>query len=869
MFKDNSSTYWEYFYSAENNSAEGMRVTNCLGIVIEVNNAYCKITGLDKENIIGKNIFSIESYPEHISFDLNYNNVKQNGSVEQITEIKSSNKKTKYLETVEVYAPQEGGILIASVRDITDLMSRYKVLQKNETRLRNILDSIPDGIYRSSEEGKFLDINDALVSMLGYDSKEELMEVDINTALYGSALERENTINEMSGKNYTEIRLKKKDGTYIWVEDSCIIFYDEDDNILYHEGTLRDISKRKAAEEKLIESEKRFRALIENSSDGIILLDKSNSILYLSPAFEKILGRKAESRLGAGIFEYVHNDDIEPAKKSLKQVIDEPQNIVNIVTRLKHANGDWRYLDCSLTNLFDEPSVNSIVINVKDVTDIVHSSRQLEDQITFQESLIESIPYPVFIKDSYGRYTGCNKAYEREFATTRQYLTGKTVLDLEYLPIDDRIKFQKEDLEVIKNSSSASYELSIVLADGVLHSMLYSVDGFALSDGSPGGLIGILVDISIRKKAQEELLHISKVQSLILEHSSVGICLIRNRIFEWVSNSLCELFQMPKNELENSSTVLVYHSKEDFYKFEKNEYAKLEKGIKSDSIVHFKKKDGSLFWCRAVGNALNSSRPHDGSIWMFEDISERINSEKKIDRFIGELKELNATKDKFFSIIAHDLKNPLGNFKDVTKLLHDSHDDFSNEERKEFLELMKHSADSIYSLLENLLDWSRSQRGVLPFNPQSLDLYSLVWQTNDLLRLSADNKNIQIENLCHENIHVFADATMIQTVLRNLISNAIKFTYKGGKITLSARIDNNLVYISVSDTGLGMSADVVSKLFKIDSQHTSEGTAQEKGTGLGLILCKEFVEKHGGRIWAESTLGTGSSFYFVLPLCRI
>lgn len=229
------------------------------------------------------------------------------------------------------------------------------------------------------------------------------------------------------------------------------------------------------------------------------------------------------------------------------------------------------------------------------------------------------------------------------------------------------------------------------------------------------------------------------------------------------------------------------------------------------------------------------------------------------------LVKLNATKDKFFSIIAHDLRNPLGSFKNISEYLSSNLDDMPREEQKEFLDLMKDTANNVFSLLENLLEWSSSQRGALKFAPEDIQLDFLVKQTLSVLELNAKNKGITLNSNIPNDCIVFVDSKMINTVIRNLTSNAIKFTNEGGNINIIAKHFTDCVQISVEDDGLGMDELSVAKLFRIDVNHSTLGTNEEKGTGLGLILCKEFVEKNSGRIWVESELGVGSKFIFTVP----
>jgi signal transduction histidine kinase/ligand-binding sensor domain-containing protein len=232
----------------------------------------------------------------------------------------------------------------------------------------------------------------------------------------------------------------------------------------------------------------------------------------------------------------------------------------------------------------------------------------------------------------------------------------------------------------------------------------------------------------------------------------------------------------------------------------------------------------------------------------------------------NELHELNASKDKFFSIIAHDLKNPFSTIIGFSGILKEKSISGDYTAIGEYATLINNSAVQTFKLLENLLEWANSQTGKILFNPLPIDLNNLIDEEFFMLSDMAAGKNIQIKRSLADNITVVADKNMLKTILRNLISNAIKFTHKNGTVEVKTMIENKYVEISVSDTGIGMTGEIISKLFRIDGDLSTPGTENEKGTGLGLFLCKEFVEKHGGKIWAESLSGNGSTFKFILPV---
>jgi len=230
-----------------------------------------------------------------------------------------------------------------------------------------------------------------------------------------------------------------------------------------------------------------------------------------------------------------------------------------------------------------------------------------------------------------------------------------------------------------------------------------------------------------------------------------------------------------------------------------------------------------------------------------------------------ELILLNASKNKFFSIIAHDLKNPFHNVMGYSYLLSKDYDRFTEQERKKFAIDINQSTNNIFRLLQNLLEWSRSQTGRLKFAPLEIEFKRVLENSVSVLHSLAEQKKIRISHTYDENLMVFADPIMLETVLRNLINNAIKFTPENGSIEITARTIDSEVEISVIDSGVGISEEDLQNLFRIDSKVKRKGTNDEDGSGLGLILCKEFIEKNNGTIWARSKLNNGSSFTFTIP----
>ncbi|MGQ1911006.1 sensor histidine kinase [Marinifilum sp. RC60d5] len=259
-----------------------------------------------------------------------------------------------------------------------------------------------------------------------------------------------------------------------------------------------------------------------------------------------------------------------------------------------------------------------------------------------------------------------------------------------------------------------------------------------------------------------------------------------------------------------------------------------------------------------------------GYIMLLKEIDENIIilKNKIIETDKLKLEELNNTKDKLFSIIAHDLRSPFNSIIGFSDLLNDNIKTLKTEKTKEYLSFINSAAKNTLTLLDNLLNWAKSQTGQINFNQKQIILTLIIGEIIELSNSTAAAKKIALTKNSIDDIKVYADEEMLRIILRNLVSNAIKFTNTGGNISILTKKEKLQIEIAVSDNGVGMNNDTKNKLFKLETNVSTIGTANEKGSGLGLILCKEFIEKHGGKIWVESKLGKGSVFKFTLPLVK-
>jgi len=296
-------------------------------------------------------------------------------------------------------------------------------------------------------------------------------------------------------------------------------------------------------------------------------------------------------------------------------------------------------------------------------------------------------------------------------------------------------------------------------------------------------------------------------------------------------------------------------------------------GTADDDSQHFEaeyiKTDGAVHWFDiAVNKMRNQTNTLMGYLVIMRDITNRKNNELLMEKSQYELKVTNASKDKFFSIIAHDLKSPLSGVMTMLDYLSKEHDTLTDEEVADFYNDLNENLGNVYKLLQNLLEWSRLQMGRIEYVPETVVLSEVVENVVMLLQEASKVKGISIVSEVDNSTLVEGDFNMLFTILRNLVSNAIKFTNEKGTITIRSSISQNKVFVGVRDTGIGMPDEIKNRLFKIEEKILSKGTAGESGTGLGLILCKEFVEKHGGKIHVDTKVNEGTEFYFDLKLSQ-
>ena len=497
------------------------------------------------------------------------------------------------------------------------------------------------------------------------------------------------------------------------------------------------------------------------------------------------------------------------------------------------------------------------------------SEKELKVDRALLNALMDHVHDSIYFKDSQCRLVKINRKMMQNLnMTNNEEVIGKT--DIEIFGEDLGQKSLKDDMHILESGESvvgimksrrlSNGELDWTLTDKV---PVHDVEGKVL------GLIGIIREINYLKKAKEDheqerlLLRIliDNLPDYIYVKDTEGRFLAANDSvahqhgveshndligktdFDFFSPELAEKYFTDEQTVINSGKGIFDYEEPTIDKNKKKE----RRWLSTTKIPFFD----------ANGNT-------KGIVGIGHDITEHKEMEEKLRIVYEELNELNKTKDKFFSIIAHDLKSPFQGLMGFTEILVAEYCNLPEEEKKMIIKNIDELSHSTYNLLDNLLEWSRIQRGKIIFNPSIFNLKEALRPTLSLLRQTAQNKKILLECNMDENIKIDADLNILSTIMRNLVSNAIKFTMHNGKIIVSSRDIDGFIEISVIDNGVGIEKENLQNLFRIDKSVRTKGTANECGTGLGLILCKEMIEMHGGEICVESEPRIGTKFIFTL-----
>ncbi len=644
----------------------------------------------------------------------------------------------------------------------------------------------------------------------------------------------------------------------------------------------REIEIRKEAEEKLLKEHNNFLKIFSTVPLGILLLNADTRIVHANQAVCSMVLRDPIEVIGqvvGGGLGCVHSLEAPkgcgfsdscpacPLRKGIMQIIAERKQIHGVELNLSlliNGKPEDRCLSVS-TEPVEVNGRQHIIVAIDDVTNRKKNEVALQESEKRITTILETEPECVKILDLEGKLEYMNPAGLKMIgAENLDQLIGKSMLPL--ISEQHRKPFSELFLKTLDGGGGKLEFLVTGLKGRKLWLETHSVP-LRLQNDEITGVLGITRDVTERKKAEKKLKKSLSLVNATLESTVDGILVVdRKRKVRRFNQRFVELWQIPDSVLATREDEKLLASVLDQLSRPEIFLRKVEDLYLTDDesfdVVGF--KDGRTFEFYSRPQELDGK--NIGRVWSFRDVTKRKKAEEALKESKLQLEELNATKDKLFSIIGHDLRSPIGGLKQLVELTLSTSDLSDVLNISEILEDIRKSASTTYDLLENLLAWAKSQRSTVVFKPTQVNLHETIEACVLLLEETIRSKNICIHNHASHKQLVYADPNMLMTILRNLLTNAIKFTHPDKHIYVSVMDTEKDILISVKDEGVGINPENLNKLFKPNDFLTTYGTSGEKGTGLGLLLCKEFVDKHGGEIWVESELGKGSEFKFTLPI---
>lgn len=598
-----------------------------------------------------------------------------------------------------------------------------------------------------------------------------------------------------------------------------------------------------------------FSDFIEQSSAFIYFTTKNGKFTFVNQAFSRFTGYAEQELLKKTFYQLIPTEYRQTVKKFFKDQFarDQLQAYYEIPILTKAKKVRWIGQVLKIHKKVKEQIVFCVAFDV--------TIRKIVEQETLTLSkIINQTIEMVVVTDKDGIIQYVNSAFERTTGYRKEEIIGKKLSILDPSPefrekihiIWEQVLSGKPWHGIIQNRKK----------DGTLYDEELTITPIYDEYGKLINVSEIKRDVTQELRQEQAAKQAEAKYKSIFENSIEGIyqTSIDGKIITANKALLNMLGYDSMEEFQNIDVTTLYVNPDDRRSFKT---IMDRDGKVIDYELRLRKKDGTKI--TVVENA-RAVKDLEGNILYYEGMIQDITKRKEAENAI---RSLNAQKDKFLSIISHDLRAPFNSILGFTEMLLDESIEFSSAEKKEFLLYIKNAAEQQLHLLNNLLDWSRLETGRIRFEPKPTSLKNIVDSTIVSLMGNAHRKNIELTSIIPENITVNVDESLTQQLFSNLISNAIKFTPQNGKVWVKyTEIEGDFVKISVNDTGIGIPEEDFPKLFRIDTKYFSRGTEGEEGSGLGLALCAEIVQKHGGKIYVESKINEGTSFYFTLPAVK-
>lgn len=614
---------------------------------------------------------------------------------------------------------------------------------------------------------------------------------------------------------------------------------------------------------ELEQSRNEYKQLFERAPVGYVIIGDDMRLIDCNQTFRNMLSgskKRKECQQRMDFREFIAAEYQDKFYFFCAQ-LSKTKGKEDIVIKLVLPDDEHIYVDL-LGRYVSPEGENRFFLSLNDITEKKLAQEKLrESEERFRNLFENEHTVMMLIDPETGRITEANPAAQRFYGYSYEQMNGMSITQINNITPAQL----NHEMESARSAQKTMFNFRHQTANGkVLDVEVYSG---TVQFGGKNLLYSIVHDITDRRIAEKTLL---KTKELLLQTSRtarVGGWEIdidsQTAVWSEVTREIVEV--APDYEPDLAGSINFYKEGESRDTIQRVVNELTTSGKPFDEELQIITANGTLKWVRAIGQAQFDNGRCVRGYGTFQDIDLKKKQEDILRKSELELKELNATKDKLFSIIAHDLKSPFNSILGLSELLKEDAQDCEPKNILQYSTMINSSATQAYNLLENLLAWARVQLGKLVVSKESFNLKEEVESVFYLFTSKANAKNIQLINKVSNSFTLNADINIIKTVLRNLISNAIKFTPNNGIIYLDAKEENGQSVVSVIDNGVGIPAENLELIFEPDEYYTTPGTQNEKGTGLGLILCKYFIEKHEGAMQVKSKKDAGSTFSFRIP----
>ncbi|MFA9391697.1 MAG: PAS domain S-box protein [Prolixibacteraceae bacterium] len=860
--------------------------TDNIGLVRNMNSVAELLTGWKENEAIDKHIEVVFNIVNEQSRERLVNPVKKVLSEGVIASLANHTlliaKDGKEIPISDSGAPilnENGAIsgVILVFRDQSEEREHLLVIEEQRRQLFTLMSNLPGMAYRckNDESWTMEFLSKGCLDLTGYDvldlvGNKTLSFADLIVAEYRKSV-WEKTQEALDAKHPFELeyQIQTRDKKLIWVWEKGQGVYDENNNLIAIEGFISDINDRKNVEAALMESERQFETIAENSTVGIFKTDKYGSTIYVNPIWCEISGLSASDAFENGWLNHVHPADREQLVASW-DTNRANNRISNAEYRFLHENGEVVYVKGQAVPEFDaQNELIGYIGNITDVTDLKETSERLKSTNLLLRTLIDNIPDAIYIKDIDGKKILANKADLINIGAEKEEdVIGKT--DFDVFPKKIARQFWESDLQVMKKGEiMINHEEELINEKKQAKWLTTSKIPYRNSEGQIIGLIGIGHDITQRKKDEEEKLKLLT----ILTQSPVSIVITNtDGEIEYVNPKFTEISGYSLSEVLGQNPRIL-KSGEQPVEFYKKMWAAISTGNEFKGEFHNKKKNGELYWENAIIAPIANKR---GVIINYVAVKEDITGKKELMEELiyakNKAEESDRLKTSFLANMSHEIRTPLNSILGFTSILTES-DELSNDVQEKYHTIIKKSSDSLLQIINDIIDISSLETGQLTIKRSNIQLNELL----DLLYMEFSKRlltlrlpDLQLRILDHPaSLTIFTDKNRLNQILINLLSNSLKFTQKGYIEFGIEKYDDQSIYFKVEDTGIGIPDELQDAVFERFRQVDSKTERQFGGNGLGLSIVRNLIELMGGAISLESKEGKGSIFRFHLPNIRI